>query len=182
MAVLLIADTHFGHKDVHKKFRPQFENVDHHDQYVKSRIIEGGGRRDTLYILGDVVIDRKAIHHLRDICAHYQYVRVVLGNHDSKERKTTPTVRELFDAGVEEVYGIRDYKHTWLSHCPIHPQEFRDRRLNIHGHIHERTVNWTTINAPDDRYFNVSCESIDFKPIDFSEIIARVEQFGVPAL
>lgn len=174
MAVYFIGDTHFGHKDIHLKFRPGFESVEHHDQTVAENILRTCGKRDTLYILGDVVINRASMHWLEKICEQTEYVRVVLGNHDSKERKTTPSVRELFEAGVHEVYGIRDYKRAWLTHCPIHPQEMRNRILNIHGHIHDSTVNWPFVEQPDDRYFNVSCEKVDYTPIEFTKILKTI--------
>lgn len=52
------------------------------------------------------------------------------------------------------------YKNTWISHCPIHPQELRNRDGNIHGHLHNSIV-------PDLRYFNVNLDvnGYDFVPL-----------------
>ena len=68
------------------------------------------------------------------------------------------TVSQYYD----EVYSLLKYKEFWLSHCPIHPDELRGK-LSLHGHTHNH-------NIDDPRYFNTSCENIDYTPISLHEI------------
>ena len=52
------------------------------------------------------------------------------------------------------------YKGFILSHCPIHESEIRRFTKNIHGHVHENSLE-------DERYINVSCEVVNFSPVPF---------------
>jgi calcineurin-like phosphoesterase family protein len=79
-----------------------------------------------------------------------------LGNHDYCDI-------EEYHKYFDEIHGIRSYKSFWLSHCPIHPQEMRNRKGNIHGHLHGSILN-------DPRYFDVCPEKHDFKLVDYEDI------------
>jgi hypothetical protein len=60
------------------------------------------------------------------------------------------------------------YKGFFLTHCPVHPLElnYPDVRGNIHGHIHDKEVG-------ESRYWCVSCERVDYKPITIEELLKR---------
>jgi calcineurin-like phosphoesterase family protein len=60
---------------------------------------------------------------------------------------------------------MKSYKSFWLSHCPIHPQELRNRKANIHGHLHGSVLN-------DPRYFDVCPEKHNYQMVDYEEIKA----------
>ncbi len=84
--------------------------------------------------------------------------KVVLGNHDSPKY-----VPELLKH-VKFVCGIIEYKGYLLSHIPIHPCQLFRFKGNIHGHIHENSLE-------DERYINVSCEVIDYLPKTLDELL-----------
>ena len=77
--------------------------------------------------------------------------KVILGNHDFPQH-----VPELLKY-VNSVCSSYKEKNCILTHIPIHPFEMNRYRKNIHGHVHENTID-------DDRYVNVSCEVIDYTP------------------
>jgi predicted phosphohydrolase len=60
-----------------------------------------------------------------------------------------------------------------LTHAPIHPMELEYRfTKNIHGHIHDKVVTkmldgW---EIPDERYFCVSCEQVDYLPKSLKDL------------
>ncbi len=54
-----------------------------------------------------------------------------------------------------------------LSHVPLHPDSVDRFKLNIHGHTHDRCLD-------DSRYFNVSCEVLNYTPISYEEILSKV--------
>ena len=168
MSVYFISDTHFGHKDIHKKFRTCFSSVQEHDEYIRDRILSTVGKRDTLYILGDVVIHKDSIDYLRDLVNRIEYVRIILGNHDNeKGRKGNPTVEELLTlGGVASVQGAASYKDAWLTHIPIHPSEFHRKVINIHGHLHDDFIE-------DNRYINVACESVNYTPVEYTKLFPK---------
>ena len=47
----------------------------------------------------------------------------------------------------------------------MHPEEIRNRKLNIHGHTH-----YYKIEQEGDKYYNVCPEHHKWKPVLFSQI------------
>jgi calcineurin-like phosphoesterase family protein len=97
---------------------------------------------------------------------------LIKGNHDRS--------RSLYlDAGFQEV----------MSEFVLHPEQAGNKKTilfchkprmgircdvaNIHGHIHEQTLDPTIFEIGN--YFNVSVENIDYTPIDLQEIIKRMD-------
>ena len=83
-------------------------------------------------------------------------IKLVMGNHDSMQLYT-----QTIAPNILIQLPLFSYKNTWISHCPIHPQELRNRDGNIHGHLHSSIV-------PDLRYFNVNLDvnGYDFVPLN----------------
>jgi len=157
--VFFASDTHFGHKRIHK-FRPQFDSELQHQEYVIDRWNETVGNNDKVFLLGDSAFTMESIEAVRRLNGTKVLVR---GNHD---KLNTAVYLWVF----KEVYGILKYKHFWLSHAPIHPLELRGFR-NIHGHVHNATI-------PDSRYYNVCMENIDYRPIEYFELLKKMEEMN----
>ncbi len=162
---MFIGDLHIGHRDIHEKFRTLFNSVNHHDEFIMENIISAGGRRNDLYILGDVILDEGMFDKLLLIKKAYRHLKVCLGNHDNRG------LAEFCIKNDIEVFGLMKRFGFWLSHCPIHPQEMYRARGNIHGHLHSSII-------PDDRYFGVSCEQVDYKPISLEQIRDEFDKRG----
>ena len=117
---------------------------------------------DVVYILGDVVMKRKAIPLLSELKGSK---RIVLGNHDLWEKD----LREL--PCVKTCSVVMSPKHgVILSHFPVHPGSFTHSRLgwrNIHGHLHDLTIE-------DDRYFNVSVEQVGLTPVSYDYVNSKL--------
>jgi len=87
----------------------------------------------------------------------------VLGNHDRRQ-----DTKKLFEY-AESVAGMIQYKGIMLTHAPIHPMELEYRfNKNIHGHIHDKVVMLN--GCPDERYFCVSCEQVDYLPKSLKDL------------
>lgn len=153
----LIADTHFGHRGISKKFRTEFSSDEEHNETIYENILSCGGKRNSLYLLGDICMDPHQYWRLKEFKKRFQSVTVVLGNHDPA------SMAGYCLANYIPVYGFLKKWGCWLSHCPIHPQELY-RGKNIHGHVHTNTVD-------DKNYYNVSCENVGYKPISLQEIM-----------
>lgn len=163
--VHFIGDTHWGHKNI-LKYRPQFDSIDEHDNYILENILEAVRKRDTLYLMGDIIFDEHSIVFMRVLSRHIDHLHWVLGNHDSDNRKRQAILRQIIKEDlVSKVGSLFTYKDFWLSHAPIHPDELRGKR-NIHGHVHSKTLD-------DDRYFNVCCENTNYKPVFIDELLVR---------
>ena len=162
MAVYAISDTHFGHENIIKKYsRTHFQSIEEHDNAIKDNILRVCGKRDTLYILGDICFNRESLRYIQEINERVENLYVLLGNHDG-ERSGHPKAREYLPF-VTDIRGPWKYKKkAWLSHFPVHESELRGK-INIHGHIHD-------INIDDNRYVNVSCENTNYMPIELEKI------------
>ena len=159
---MIISDTHFGHANI-AKFRDGFSSAEQHDEFLFNSIINSVTKRDLLWILGDVCFTMDSFKYIKEIRKSVQSLKIILGNHDN-ERTTCPSISDYLDIDVE-VHGLVKYKGAWLSHAPIHPVELRGK-FNIHGHVHYQSVE-------DPRYVNVCCEVVDYKPVNYQDILKR---------
>lgn len=157
--VYVIADTHFGHRNI-CKYRTQFTSPKEHDDFVISNYNSIITKCDTVYFLGDIAFSKEAADRL-DTMPGYKIL--VLGNHDTD--RSSEESRYLIDK-FDRVYGSLNKKGCWWTHIPIHPEELRGK-FNIHGHTHNATLQ-------DPRYVNVSLENCNYFPVDFTEIKAAL--------
>lgn len=160
MSVYVISDTHFGHTNI-LKFRPEFVSIEHHDETITNNILEVCGKRDTLYILGDVCLYKDAWKYVEKIASNVEFLHICLGNH-CNERKGSPTLGDYMSV-CKSVFGMKRYKNAWFTHAPIHPDELRGK-MNIHGHTHNNSLD-------DKRYFNASCENVNYRPVNVADIL-----------
>lgn len=158
---LAIADTHFDHGPGILQIRPQFKSVREHDAFILDSINSVANKHDTLLLLGDIGINEGSYALLSQItCLN---VILVPGNHCGE--------RSIIDHSVfKRVMGAytRRLPHSRLeavfTHIPVHPQCLDRWDINIHGHLHDQVI------VDDPRYFCVSCEALDYKPIDMETI------------
>lgn len=151
-----MSDLHLGHNNI-CKYRTGFNSAEEHHEILFENLTKELRKRDTIWFLGDVAFDKVWLERIRGIYCLRKIL--IAGNHDL-ERGIV--MRDLVDT-YSDVKSLVSYKNFWFSHCPIHPQEIRGRLGNIHGHLHNFTVE-------DPRYVNVCVEHTDFKPIDFELI------------
>ena len=151
--VYFISDLHLGHKNM--ALRRGFLSVEEHDAHIVEQWNSVVKKRDVVWILGDVTMERNAPYHLLKEMRGMK--NVVMGNHDKGVTSTGKS-------NIHQFYGMVKWRGFWLTHCPMHPVELRNKK-NIHGHVHDNTLN-------DSRYINVSCENINYTPVLFAEIMS----------
>ena len=160
MKVLFTADLHLGHRAI-AKYRPIFDSAQEHDDYIL-KLISLQDKRTILYVLGDFLFDGPHFEtYLRELSVAKCEIRVVPGNHDSKLLYTQTIAKN-----IKVELPLFNYKGFWVSHCPIHPHEMRNRNGNIHGHLHSEIL-------PDERYINVNLDVNDFQFVPLADIMAR---------
>lgn len=168
--VFVISDTHFGHAGICKfvnwdgsKVRP-WDDVNEMDEALVQGWNEIVKPEDKIYHLGDVAIPRKAIKIL-ERCNGKKIL--IKGNHDIFELK-------VYLPYFKDIRGSHKIDNFIMSHIPIHPDSLTNRWCegNIHGHMHNNVV--MNGNDEDHRYFNVSVERTDFKPIALEEVFRRM--------
>lgn len=150
-----ISDLHFNHNNIIKYCRPEFDNLDDMHECIITRWNETVGPKDKVMYLGDFSMSKKSIAEFAPQLNGIKHI--VLGNHDQKDML-------LYQPYFKNVFGCSQYKSCILTHIPVHPcqVEFRFTH-NIHGHMHEK-------NLDDPRYINVSCEQLDYYPIEWEEL------------
>lgn len=181
----VISDTHWGHTNSWQKFklpngdplRP-FSSTEEMDETMVERWNAKVGPNDTVYHLGDVVINKKSLHHVSRLNGKKRLVR---GNHDIFKDQ------DYRDVGFESLYGVRVFVDQFiLSHIPLHPDCITNRfKVNVHGHLHANEItqsreiympygSYETVTEPDPRYLCVSVEHTNYEPLSFEEVEARI--------
>jgi calcineurin-like phosphoesterase family protein len=135
---------------------------------------------DTVYHLGDVVINQKSLHLVSRLNGRKILVR---GNHDIFKDK------QYTDVGFEQIHGVRVFVDKFiLSHIPLHPDCVTKRfKVNVHGHLHANEIMRTRTNMvhgtmtglvtePDYRYLCVSVENTNYEPLHFDEVDAKIKK------
>ena len=163
MSVYFSSDFHFGHKVIVPKYR-DFKSQEEHDALILDNISKLN-KRDILYVLGDFLFDSDNYdYYINELAKMSCRIKLVLGNHDSIKLYKEDRLPKL-----ELQLPLFSYKNNWVSHCPLHPQEMRNRDCNIHGHLHGHVVN-TISGFEEVKYFNVCLDNNDFKFVNFDYI------------
>lgn len=174
--VFFTSDLHFGHKNLCEGIRGM--TVEKSDQLIINNWNKVITKRDIVYILGDVVMEKpdNVVKYLSQLNGQ---IRIVGGNHDTRE------CCEIYHQLGIPVLGCLKYKGFLCTHVPAHPYEVQREhkqlfRGNIHGHIH---CNEDTNLGP--LYYNVNTELHNYTPIAFDDLVSdfmnrkeEQEQFG----
>ncbi len=164
--VFLISDLHLGHVGVTQflnqygnKLRP-WDNIEDMDEALISNWNSVVTNKSKVYVLGDVVINRKHFHKLSRLNGEKVLIK---GNHDIfRLEEYTPYFKDV------RAYHV--LANIICSHIPIHPDSKGRFRGNVHGHLHSNNV-MLDKNRKDPWYFNVSVEQINYTPIPLEAVI-----------
>ena len=153
--VWVCSDLHLGHTNIHK-FRTQFTSPEEHHEVVMENLLSTVGKRDKVFLLGDIVFKGGEQYATR-LAGLGANLVLVKGNHDA------------LDYWANSIHGLMAHKGCWLSHAPMHEQEleYRKQRFSIHGHLHGGFIN-------DPRYFNVSLEHTNYRPILMVDVLEQL--------
>ena len=183
----VISDTHFGHTNSWEKFklpcgaplRP-FTSTEEMDETMIERWNAKVQPHDTVYHLGDVVINKKYLNLVSRLNGRKILIR---GNHDIFGDD------DYYNVGFEQIHGVRVFVDKFiLSHIPLHPDCVTERfKVNVHGHLHANEIMRTRTNMvhgtmtglvtePDPSYLCVSVERTNYEPLHFDEVQARIDK------
>jgi len=155
--VYVIADTHFNHGNIIKYCNRPFKDANEMDETLIANWNSVVGKDDTVYHLGDFALAKteQLQGYIRSLNGN---IILLLGNHDRKAKSFWRS------EGIQTYHQRRQLEldGVILSHAPV---LFPDK-LNIHGHTHKQA----TIIL--DKYYCVSVECTDYKPILLSEAIS----------
>lgn len=169
----IIADPHWLHPGVCKflredgtKLRPWDSEIEMTEEMIKAHNEIVRPSVDKVYVLGDIVLKgKKQLEVLRRLNGR---LCLIMGNHDIYGAKEY----------LKYFYDVRAYHKLdmmWMSHIPIHPGSLGRVTANIHGHIHSREV-LLPDGSVDPRYFCVSAERTNYRPMEWSDVLIQVKQ------
>ena len=108
---------------------------------------------------------------------------LIRGNHDKKSEEF---FRKVGFGFVPENPLKLSSKRLILSHKPLKDTEIPDGYVNVHGHIHNNSLNKANpttneVEYPEDLYseklhINVSADAIGFKPISLEGVLKKIEE------
>lgn len=161
----LIGDLHFGHANIIRYCNRPFKDIDEMEKILIKNWNGVVGKDDTVIVVGDFAL--LPVEKMASITKQLNgHKHLVLGNHDTKAIKT------YLDMGFEVVspYSIILDEYFIVSHKP---QFIENQGLfaNIYAHVHD-LAEYKDYTA---RSFCVSAERINYTPIDFDEIKAKME-------
>lgn len=156
------SDIHYGQRPVWK--RRTHTTIEEHDEYYTEMFMKTK-KKDIVFVLGDLLFPMKTQEEFDKYLELFKKIpakiKLIPGNHFDTR---------LYKQDVIEILPcLVNYKAMWLSHCPIHPAEFRERILNVHGHNHIR-------HLKDERYFNVCIDLWD-RFVTYEEILETRNKF-----
>jgi calcineurin-like phosphoesterase family protein len=160
----VIADLHLGHKGMVEfvradgsKLRP-FETVEEHDNAIIGNWVRTVKPQDKVYVLGDVAFKPQALRLLERLPGDKVLIK---GNHDTLQLSD---YRKVF----RDVRATHILDRVLLTHIPIHPGSLSRWAVNVHGHLHYQRVMLN--DQIDPRYLCVSCEHINYTPLEWGEM------------
>lgn len=164
-----IADLHFGHKNILTLCNRRFTDIDEHDKYLISCINEKVGKDEHLYILGDIGF-HKDIDRLREVLQQIVARKhIILGNHDSLH-DLTQLKKEHVIEDVKEFQTVqKNNKCIVCCHYPL--KEWRGYYrgyYHAYGHVHGTIPQY-------DRCLDVGVDNIGYYPLEFDEVIEKIE-------
>ena len=157
----LIADTHFGHKNIIVYENRPFTSVEEQDNTIIKNWNDTVGKDDKIFMLGDFALANKE-RIIELISMLNGYKTLVMGNHDRQH-----SFEWWQEAGFDMVSKYPIVVDDWyiLSHEPLYTNTNMPY-ANIFGHVHGNTQ----YKDFSKQHFCVSCERINYTPIDFGRI------------
>ena len=112
----------------------RFSTLEEHDDWLVERLASQVTKRDKVFVLGDVAMNRRALARLE---AFRCPMDLILGNHDHEKMSE-------YQKYFNKVHGCVEYKGFLLTHVP--PWNFRGFTGSLHGHIHstDNDRDWET--------------------------------------
>lgn len=189
-----IGDLHIGDQSIIDYYHRPFKDVQEERDVLLNNIFESMKQHykinviDNPYflcILGD--IGPKGREFINDIFRNAAcvtstefYILLIQGNHDPNEWFNEPILSEdnyIYDTRIETSRYPVYANGMILSHEPLTYMPKESPYLNIHAHTHICDYGTGGKWLDGNRYFNVSCEKIGYKPISVYDIANQMEIF-----
>lgn len=171
----VIADPHFFHPGVCRflradgvtKLRP-WDDPDRMSEDMINNWNEIVHPQDRVYLLGDVAMNRRALD--KSLPRLMGRIVLVKGNHDIDKLS-------YYSQYFDDIRACVVKKGFIMTHIPIHPNSLSRWSVNIHGHTHSNVV-LDDRGKPDPRYCCVSVEHTDYRPVELTVLLNKLNLAG----
>jgi calcineurin-like phosphoesterase family protein len=173
-STFLISDTHFGHALMVRDNNRPWDDVDEMNEALIDNWNKTVKDNDVVYHLGDVVMNRR---YLAPVMSRLNgRKKLIKGNHDLFRL-------DEYLPWFEDILGCKPMHDMMMTHIPIHTQDLGRFKANIHGHLHQKDIliknSWNSESVPDNRYFSVCVEKINYTPINYDEVRNQILARGL---
>lgn len=169
-----IADLHFGHKNILTLANRRFRSIQEHDSHIIKCVNDVVSTADHLYILGDLGFHKDYVGLATQISKiNTRNIHIIKGNHDNMQN----LVRLNRDGMIVEVKEMKTVQkgrdHIFCCHYPMRewPGFYRGH-YHAYGHVHNTL-------SPYERSMDVGVDSIGYYPIEFDDLIKRIDNWTV---
>lgn len=164
--IFIIADTHFGDKNIITYENRPFEDITQMDNIMIELWNKVVSKDDTVFHLGDV--GNYDLNKMKNIINKLNGNKILIkGNHDKHF-----SIREWMDCGFNEVYNYSIIYNEFIVMQHEPPQYINNATpfFYLYGHVHSTDM-YKTITRHS---ACVSAERWDYTPVDLEEITRRV--------
>ena len=182
--VLYTADLHFGHTNVIRYCARPFADVDEMDEALVANWNECVRDQDTVYILGDVTLQKHAEKYLQRLRGHKI---LVVGNHDYFIKRQDAAA--YFDQVAPYMEIQRQQHKVTLCHYPL--LEWDGSREDpdnpgcgylVHGHIHNAIHPEYRVLFEHPLALNAGVDVNGYCPVTWEQMVDNNRRFARHAL
>lgn len=162
------SDHHLFHTNIIKFVDDQghrirkFNSIDEMHEYMIQRWNSVVKDNDYVYHLGDVTFQYHA--GFNNVMSRLKgRKRLIVGNHD---KIWNPNLMHWFEK-ADLWRGFKEHDFT-CTHFPHRLESLRDGHFNVHGHIHQNSME-------DLHYINVCVEVRDYTPVHLDQILKEIK-------
>jgi len=170
--IFLISDNHFGDYDGQRSVIEIFQRPFKNSSEMNAAMIKNWNDivspEDTVYHMGDFAWLKDEMDKYANQLNGMKYY--ILGNHDFEGNRWWLN-EKTFDDAVFPLMSVLTYKNRdfLLLHRPEDVPSWWKGWV-IHGHHHQRVQKFPFIDGKK-RNINVSCELVDYTPVDIDSIL-----------
>lgn len=153
------SDLHLDHHKIIRYANRPFHSAPEFNQVLLQNAQQKVQENDFLIFGGDLAMwnDLNSVPEWMKECPGKKLL--ILGNHDIKTRRIEKGLQSWLNLGfcaVSDLWVIPANSEYWLTHYPIDQSLIPHDVINVHGHIHEKSL-----PGP---YINMSVEHHDYSP------------------
>lgn len=180
MALYFTSDLHLGHQNILPS-RPQFKDIEEHDEYLIAQWNKKVHKNDEIYILGDLSF-RSSYPISYYVNRMKGKKHLIIGNHDPYWMRYEEDLSKYF-ASVDKLTEIKVQKKL-ITMCHFPMLEWAASRYIesaasylIHGHIHGRKGDevYEYIQKYLPHALNAGVDVNNFEPVTFEELKANCD-------